>query len=87
MQTQVAINQLLSGMRMIQLDIGWQKIPQWQQLFVVESAEDIMRLHQHGKSIVIECYKPTLKALNQFFITFLSFFLPPIADQQETDYL
>lgn len=54
MQKQVAINQLLPGMRVVQLDIGWQKIPQWQQPFVVESAEDIVRLHQHCKNVVIE---------------------------------
>lgn len=51
MQKQVAINQLLPGMRVVQLDIGWQKIPQWQQPFVVESAEDIVRLHNTAKAL------------------------------------
>jgi HD-GYP domain-containing protein (c-di-GMP phosphodiesterase class II) len=54
MQKKIAINQLLPGMKVIDTDIGWQKLPYWQAPFVIRSGEDIVRLNQHCKTVIIE---------------------------------
>lgn len=54
MLKKVLINQLLPGMKVVKVDVGWEKFPHRNGPFVVSSSDDIVQLHQHCKSVLIE---------------------------------
>lgn len=54
MLKKVLINQLLPGMRVVKLDVGWENFPHSNGAFVINNAEDIVNLHSHCKTVLIE---------------------------------
>lgn len=54
MLKKVLINQLLPGMRVVKVDIGWENFPHSKGAFTVNSAEDIVKLHEYCKTVLIE---------------------------------
>ena len=53
MLKKIPVSQLRLGMHLHKLDGAWLQHPFWKTRFVIESAEDLQRLHDCG---VVECW-------------------------------
>ncbi|WP_086479025.1 HD-GYP domain-containing protein [Oceanospirillum sanctuarii] len=54
MRQNIPVTQLMPGMKIVALDIGWTKSPKWTNPFVLNSGEDLALLLQHCKIVAIE---------------------------------
>lgn len=54
MRKNIPVQQLMPGMKIVALDIGWTKSPKWTSPFVLNSGEDLALLLQHCKVVAIE---------------------------------
>ncbi|WP_417594034.1 HD-GYP domain-containing protein [Oceanospirillum sp.] len=58
MRQNIPVQQLTPGMKIIALDIGWDKSPKWTQSFVLNTSEDLALLLQHCNIVTIETDSP-----------------------------
>lgn len=54
MRQNIPVTKLMPGMKIVALDIGWNKSPKWTTPFVLDSGEDLALLLQHCKIVAIE---------------------------------
>ncbi len=54
MRQNIPVIQLMPGMKIVALDIGWSNSPKWTSPFVLNSGEDLALLLQHCKIVAIE---------------------------------
>lgn len=54
MRQNIPVTQLMPGMKIVALDIGWSNSPKWTSPFVLNSGEDLALLLQHCKIVAIE---------------------------------
>ncbi|OOV86821.1 HD-GYP domain-containing protein [Oceanospirillum linum] len=58
MRQNIPVQQLTPGMKIMALDIGWDKSPKWTQPFVLSTSEDLALLLQHCNIVAIETDAP-----------------------------
>lgn len=58
MRQNIPVSQLMPGMKIVALDIGWSKSPKWTSPFVLNSGEDLALLLQHCKIVAVETDAP-----------------------------
>lgn len=54
MRQNIPVQQLMPGMKIVALDIGWDKSPKWTSPFVLDSGEDLALLLQYCKIVAVE---------------------------------
>lgn len=59
MRQNIPVTQLMPGMKIVALDIGWSKSPKWTSPFILDSGEDLALLLQHCKIVSIEDHQTT----------------------------
>ena len=65
MRQNIPVQQLIPGMKIVSLDIGWKNSPKWTAPFVLNTSEDLVLLLQHCKIVSIETEVSAGKAANK----------------------
>jgi len=65
MRQNILVQQLMPGMKIVALDIGWEQSPKWTAPFILNSSEDLALLIQHCKMVSIDDGKAAEKPLKK----------------------
>ena len=60
MQKKLKINQLLPGMKVIETDIGWDKLQPWDSPFFIRTSDDIVQLSEQCSAVLVEIALPEI---------------------------